>query len=143
LPDIATALGAHPPFLGFVRRILAEYKELFGDYTFWEHGSASLDVRTSGCVAHAHLNVIPKTSLAAPPESRTIRNWSDLAREAVSPYLLLGGSDEPLRLGEDSGVSQHHRREWARILGNADRWDYALAGGSELQKATAERYGSW
>ncbi|MFE2058388.1 hypothetical protein ACFQ6U_09750 [Streptomyces sp. NPDC056465] len=141
--DIATALRADGSFLSFVKRALAEYEELFGKYTVWEHGSASLDVRTSGCVAHAHLNVIPEASFAPPANSRALDDWADLAGVSSSPYLLLGGSGASLLVGDDSGVSQHYRRAWAQRVGDVDRWDYALPGGTDLQTATAERYGAW
>jgi len=141
--DIATAIRLDTAFLDFVQRSLVEYEELFGEFTVWEHGSASLGVRTSGCVAHAHLNVIPKIPLAPPPDARSVASWSDVGRLAMSPYLLLGGSGEALRIGADSGVSQHYRRQWASFVGEADRWDYAVVGASELQWATAARYGAW
>lgn len=140
--DIATAIRLHADFLGFVERSLVEYERLFGEFTVWEHGSASLGVRTSGCVEHAHLNVIPKVDLAPPPEAQAVAGWSQVARSVKSPYLLLGGSGQPLTIGTDSGISQHYRRQWACITGDADRWDYAMAGNADLQRATAARYGA-
>ena len=141
--DTATAIRLDPAFLGFVQQSLAEYEELFGEYTVWEHGSSALGMRTSGCIAHAHLNVIPKTPLAAPPDARLMSTWSDLARQAAAPYLLLGGSGQYLQVGVDSGVTQHYRRQWASVVGEADLWDYALTGAQELQWTTAVRYGAW
>lgn len=140
--DIATAIALDAAFLDFIQQSLAEYEELFGEYTVWEHGSAALAMRTSGCIAHAHLNVIPKTPLEVPPDARPIGTWSDLARHANVPYLLLGGSGQHLQVGVDTGMSQHYRRQWASAVGRADLWDYALTGGQELQQATAARYGA-
>lgn len=138
--DIATAISLEPKFLDFIEERLAEYERLFGPYTLWEHGSAMLDVRTSGCVEHAHLNVITKTPLAAPADARPVRDWTQFAGGAGAPYLLLGSSGEQLQVGTDSGVAQHYRRQWAKAVGEADRWDYALTGGLELQQATAAKY---
>lgn len=138
--DIASALRLHPGLRDFVERSLTEYETLFGEYTVWEHGSAVLDIPTSGCIPHAHLNVIPKTSLTKPTDAHTVCTWDDFARLARTPYLLLGGSGPELCFGRDSGISQHYRREWARLVGQMDRWDYAVGGIPGLQQETATRY---
>lgn len=138
--DIGTAIRQNPSFLTFMVRSLDHYETLFGKYTLWEHGSAMLPGRTSGCVEHAHLNVIPQVPLSAPDDALSIGTWSEFARSAVAPYLLLGGSHGDLLLGRDSGISQHYRRQWAAEVGEPERWDYALPGGSRLQRETMTRY---
>jgi hypothetical protein len=143
IADIATAIRLNPAFLRFVEESLAEYQQLFGEYSVWEHGSAALEIRTSGCVAHAHLNVIPKVPLSPPLDARPMSTWSDLGEQAVAPYLLLGSSDSHLQIGPDPGISQHFRRQWASIVGQPDLWDYAVTGAQDLQWATAARYRAW
>lgn len=139
--DIASALRGQPGFLAFVDACLEEYGDLFGDYSFWEHGSpATAGQPSSGCVEHAHLNVIPRTPLTRPRDSRTATTWAEVARRATSPYLLTGSSCAAIEFGTDSHVSQHYRREWARHTGHADLWDYAVGGIAGLQRATVERY---
>ncbi|MGW4368027.1 hypothetical protein ACWEKT_20520 [Nocardia takedensis] len=138
--DIATAIRLHKGFMEFVHESLAEYREIFGEFTVWEHGSAMLDERTSGCVAHAHLNVIPKMTFSPPPHARWVDSWTEFAAQARSPYLMLGHSGESLQVGDDSGVSQHYRRQWAQHIGSPDLWDYAVVGSMDLQWETAESY---
>jgi hypothetical protein len=138
--DIASALRQCPGFRDFVEHSLAEYESLFGSYTTWEHGSPTPGLHTSGCVTHAHLNVVPRLPLSAPPSALTASGWQDFAERASAPYLLLGGNGEPLQFGPDSGISQHYRREWARYVGEEDLWDYALGGIPDLQKQTVSRY---
>ena len=127
-PDLATAISRDSSFIHFLEEALAEYLLLFGEYTYWEHGSAESNGRSSGCIAHAHLNVIPKQPLDNPDASGPLRDWRLLPESAYRPYLLLGGSDRITMVGPDSMVVQHYRKQWANLVGRSDEWDYAVGG---------------
>jgi diadenosine tetraphosphate (Ap4A) HIT family hydrolase len=129
-------------FLSFLFETISYLEMRLGDLTFWEHGApANSAIRRSACIDHAHLHVIPGTlALPEPPNSTHFPSIYDAIRSspramASNGYLLVGWSSTSTAIGSDVRVSQYYRREWARITGRPDEWDYLLA---EDANVTAE-----
>ncbi|TKK81222.1 hypothetical protein FDA94_33690 [Herbidospora galbida] len=119
-------------FREFVAEVLDFLVRRHGDLTYWEHGGASTEnlLPRSACIDHAHLHIVPGFhDLPRPP---ACQSFPDLASalsdnpEDGAPYLLLGHHKGPCHVGADIGRSQYYRREWAKILGKPDHWDYLV-----------------
>jgi hypothetical protein len=146
-PNLAAALhgdGEANGFTGFVETVLTYLRAKMGDLTYWEHGGASrAGVRSSACIEHAHLHIVPgKLDLPLPPDHADHPAiGSALAAlvgssEVKDGYLLMGRSPGRCFTGRDVGISQYYRREWARLLGRADEWDYLLSEDPALTRKT-------
>lgn len=133
--------------VGSVVEALRYLQGRIGRLTYWEHGGAGNWGRSSACIDHAHLHVAPGSlPLPPPPESKEYQGIEDLLSmpskpdEAIDSYLLLGWSDGKCFIGRDVCISQYFRREWARLLGKPDRWDYALVEDSDITRATIDMF---
>jgi hypothetical protein len=145
-PSLRSAVLAHgSPLLGFLSEVMSYLEERMGPLTFWEHGSAPERAGPrSACIDHAHLNIVAGAwRLPEPPMARRFASLSD-ALTADEPdsaddgYLLLGWSGRGTIVGRDTGVSQYYRREWARLIGRRDHWDYVIAEDSSVTIRTIE-----
>ena len=118
-------------FLTFLDEVVAFLEERLGPLTFWEHGSpARSQIRRSACVEHAHLHIVPGIlSLPMPPARQAFSTLSEaltkeIGIEEADGYMLLGSSNDEVSVGQDVMTSQYYRREWAKLVGRADEWDY-------------------
>ncbi|MCO6003393.1 hypothetical protein NE236_00175 [Actinoallomurus purpureus] len=136
--------GGADGFTDFVHALLTYLRAKMGSLTYWEHGGGYRPgVRSSACVEHAHLHIVPGTlDLPLPPGHRS---YPSIGRalaalvgrsEVKDGYLLMGHSPGHCFVGRDVGISQYYRREWARLLGRADEWDYLLSEDPELTRKT-------
>lgn len=132
-------------FMEFTDEVLEFLGERLGDLTYWEHGGTDVSTdRQSACVDHAHLHIVAgHLPLPMPPDRvthsglRQALTW--LADSEVSnPYLLMGYSSGPCFTGGDVGLSQYYRREWAKIIGRADDWDYLISSAPDVTRQTIE-----
>jgi hypothetical protein len=125
----------------FIRAALTYLERRLGPLTFWEHGSPhDPRLQRSSCIVHAHLHVAPG-SLALPEPVRctsfpTLEAALEAGSEARDGYSLLGWSARHVMVGADPRVSQYYRREWARLVGREDEWDYLIAEDSFITAAT-------
>lgn len=106
---------------------------------WFEHGAASVG-STIGCgVEHAHLHLLidaPFTygDIVAEVERSSRLPWQaapvvgaySLLPSRQSYLLLSAGKEAVLSAGADEVGSQFFRRAVARLVGNADSWDYRL-----------------
>jgi hypothetical protein len=141
LCQAASILGGS--FLSFISDALVYLEERLGVLTFWEHGAPLDQTRPSAaCIDHAHLHVAAGNwDLPEPPQASSFPSLRDalVAEAAVlsrDGYLLLGWSGGNVHVGADTMVSQYYRREWARLTGNPDHWDYLIAEDSDITAAT-------
>ncbi|MEV7006703.1 hypothetical protein [Streptosporangium sp. NPDC051022] len=132
-------------FADFADEVLEFLGKRLGDLTYWEHGAADVPTgRQSACVDHAHLHIVAgHLPLSTPPERvahsglRQALTW--LAdSEGSNPYLLMGHTSGPCFTGHDVGLSQYYRREWAKIVGRDDEWDYLLSNTPDVTRRTIE-----
>jgi hypothetical protein len=144
----ATAGYGERDFIHFVEDVLAYLHARVGRLTYWEHGGTDdASVRRSACVEHAHLHIVPGLLALPTPPGHTDHPGIREALVALAnraddrdSYLLLGDTSGPCFVGRDVGVSQYYRREWARLLGREDDWDYLLAEDPELTRETIESF---
>jgi diadenosine tetraphosphate (Ap4A) HIT family hydrolase len=143
LRESAAAVG--DVFTRFIQEAILFLEERMGPLTFWEHGSPiNSTVRRSACIEHAHMHVAPGSlDLSEPPRAERFSTLSDaLTAETSLPpgdgYLLLGRTSHEVVVGADVLVSQFYRREWARLLGRGDEWDYLVAEDPLITAATIE-----
>jgi hypothetical protein len=131
--------------LRFLAEVVSYLEERMGPLTFWEHASSK--ERTgpqSACIEHAHLNIVAgELRMPEPPMAERFAKLSDALNAntsiaAAEGYLLLGGTGRETRVGRDTGVSQYYRREWARLIGRRDHWDYVVAEDSSVTIRTIE-----
>lgn len=130
----------------FVDDVLSFLEARLGRLTFWEHGGTdNPNTRRSACVEHAHLHIVPgQLKLPLPPDhvgySGIDEALTVLANRSgeTDSYLLMGYTSGPCFVGRDVRISQYYRREWARLLGRVDNWDYLLAEDPALTKETIE-----
>ena len=125
----------------FILAALTYLERRLGPLTFWEHGSPyDPRLQRSACIVHAHLHVAPGSLALPEPVSSTpfpsLEAALEDGSEAREGYSLLGWSARPVMVGADPHVSQYYRREWARLVGRADEWDYLIAENSFITAAT-------
>jgi hypothetical protein len=146
---MAAGVGAHEQgFVRFVEDVLSYLCAKAGPLTYWEHGGTDdASVRRSACIEHAHLHIVPGSlKLPLPPghtEYPGIREalLTRAGRSAeTDSYLLVGDTSGPCFVGRDVRVSQYYRREWARLLGREESWDYLLTEDPELTRETIELF---
>lgn len=130
-----------PHFVHFVRATLTYLEHRLGPLTFWEHGAPHDPLRQrSACIEHAHLHAVPGLLALPAPVHCTSFPTLEAALEAEAAdgdgYLLLGRSADPVVVGPDPRVSQYYRREWARLVGRADEWDYLAAENARITATT-------
>lgn len=118
-------------FREFVAEVLDFLVRREGAITYWEHGGTTeTTLPRSACVAHAHLHIVPgHHDLPRPPASRSfpdLREALSERRQDDAPYLLFGHHKGTCQVGRDIGKSQYYRREWAKLLGKPDEWDYLV-----------------
>ncbi len=128
-------------FMRFVRDALAYLECRLGPLTFWEHGAPQGTLqRSSACIEHAHLHVA--AGYLALPEPRLCTSFATLEAALRADigegygYLLVGWSSGRVAVGSDPKVSQYYRREWARLVGRDDEWDYLAAENARITAAT-------
>lgn len=132
-------------------RAYAALRGIYGcEVVAFEHGSLGGRTTSGACLDHAHLHMVPLPGGMTPPELpgaawRSIPSKSLLAssREllvAASSYLSLWtGRNWWIRTTE--GVRpQEMRRVVAAILGQPDRWDWALFPNLDIIRGTIEDF---
>lgn len=116
-------------------RLRARIEALYGPMVFVEHGTASEERRGGSCIDHVHVHAFPcSTELGSLlrvsfPEIR-LHSLHDLktVSNGESAYILL----EDQRGGMfyyDTGNQAHSqfvRRLWAKSVGKAGEWDWAV-----------------
>jgi len=125
----------------FVSDALVYLEHRLGPLTFWEHGAPQDQAsRRSACVEHAHLHVVPGSLALPEPVSYSSFPTIEAALKAElldsDGYLLLGWSARQVMVGADPRVSQYYRREWARLVGRKDEWDYLVAENPRITATT-------
>ena len=129
--------------VGQYRAILAE---IFGvDVVAYEHGPGRLSA-AGGCVDHAHVHLLPlKRSLEmrSPPPVRWEHFEEPVRHEQLAAmsdfgYLWLMNSEGTWLCGGEQVRSQELRRIASALLGDADRWDWAVWPRAENVRATIE-----
>ncbi|GAA3129609.1 hypothetical protein [Streptosporangium carneum] len=136
--------GRH--FVEFVEEVLEFLGErLGGDLTYWEHGGADIsEERQSACVEHAHLHIAAGHLPLSTPPGHVAHSGLGQAltwmagSEDSNPYLLMGHTSGSCFTGRDAEPSQYYRREWAKIVGRDDEWDYLLSGSPDVTRRTIE-----
>jgi hypothetical protein len=128
-------------FVRFIGKALAYLEHRLGPLTFWEHGAPHDQLRrSSACIEHAHLHAVPGSlALPEPMECSSFSNVEAALkadRPDVDGYLLLGWSARHVLVGADPRVSQYYRREWARLVGRDDEWDYLVAENPRITATT-------
>lgn len=133
VPSVAALhTRASSEFKEFCAEMLANLKERYGDLTFWEHGGIESAARTSACVDHAHITVIPGIfDLEIDGAERNVNYvdiwawWNDTDDWSTQAYLMHGNTAGHCTVAPDLGISQYFRRSVAAALGKPDEWDYA------------------
>lgn len=103
----------------------------FGSLTYWEHGGNDRDERTSACIEHAHVHVLPGTVPLTIAATGLVRYgdvdswWYDAERWRGRPYVMYAYSDGSCVVGQDPGIPQYFRRQVAYFIRRDDEWDYA------------------
>jgi hypothetical protein len=131
-------------------RHLPQWAARFGDYFRFEHGMGPGGT-AGGCIAHAHLHLIPAEAAVEPIEAalpwRWLASYEDLAGVGDRPYAYLGsrGSGGGRgRRGRHAVVPQPTlpgqwvRRQTALAL-HLDQWDWAAYRGDRELAATLTR----
>lgn len=133
-------------FLRFLRDALAYLECRLGPVTFWEHGAPQGVLRrSSACIEHAHLHVaagylaLPEPSLCTAFSTLEAALAADLGEG--DGYLLVGWSGSHVAVGSDPKVSQYYRREWARLVGRDDEWDYLAVENARVTASTMRLLG--
>jgi diadenosine tetraphosphate (Ap4A) HIT family hydrolase len=107
----------------------------FGNAICFEHGAISSANKGGACIDHAHIHVAPgcqgfRDYVSADFKELPIHDLSDLKQfvEQHSPYLFIQDFDKSTYSYKvtDNIQPQYLRRVWAKILGKADEWDWAL-----------------
>jgi hypothetical protein len=135
-------------FVGFVQSVLSYLEAKFGRLTFWEHGGTTdPSVRRSACVEHAHLHIVPGALELPLPPDHSEHSGIGMALSALAgrndrndTYLLMGYTSGPCFTGRDVRVSQYYRREWARLLGKGDNWDYLISEDHAITRETIKMF---
>lgn len=125
----------------FLRDALAYLEGRLGPVTFWEHGAPEGPwQRSSACIEHAHLHVAAGYLALPEPSLCTAFSTLEAALRAEigegRGYLLVGWSGSHVAVGSDPKVSQYYRREWARLVGRDDEWDYLAAENARITATT-------
>jgi diadenosine tetraphosphate (Ap4A) HIT family hydrolase len=133
-------------FLAFINETMAFLEKRLGLLTFWEHGApTNREVRRSACIEHAHLHVVPGTlSLPKPPMQTTFATLNEALTQEIGTqetdgYMLLGWSGGVITVGRDVMIPQYYRREWAKLVGRPDEWDYLIAENAQITATTISR----
>ncbi len=131
-------------FEGFVKLQLDTLTGRYGPLTYWEHGGVSDGQRTSACVDHAHLHVLPgivplQIESRGLVRYRHIGEWlRDARRWRGLPYVAFGHSNDACLVGPDPRVPQYFRRQVARFTDQRDECDYAASPNYGLVRQTID-----
>ncbi|HEY4778295.1 MAG TPA: hypothetical protein VIH47_01730 [Solirubrobacterales bacterium] len=126
---------------------LAELSPVFGEYVVFEHGSAGEDDRQGGCVAHAHMHLVPAgpdlaRGILDGEEWQSVGAFSDIAAFAEAGYAYLGAAGRSWVLPEPGFPGQWVRRRIASWAGRPDEWDWGVFRGEPQLAETFERLGA-
>lgn len=111
-------------------RFLAEfslvYKEVYGEFLLFEHGSYNKHMKGGGCSDHAHIHVIPSKDIIFDPKASGFEGSSQELwfNEIDGEYLYFRQSGNSFLNQQAIIESQFLRRIFANILGVADFWDW-------------------
>jgi len=133
-------------FVRFLLGFVDDMESGLGEVSVWEHGGSSTDARSSACVFHAHLHVMPgrfNPPRDIPASGIEYRDGlaeflHDSRRWLDRPYLLFGQPGGPCWVATDLGVSQYFRRHIARVLDLDEEWDYAAAPRYDVVRSTVD-----
>jgi diadenosine tetraphosphate (Ap4A) HIT family hydrolase len=125
------ARARQPKFNEFLTIVIQRVEAHFGPVTVFEHGSCGDSRnRSSACIEHAHIQIIPGNySFASLGLTvSTFRSFADFlsSTNINEGYLMYREPGGPICYATDVGMSQFFRRHIARHLGIDEEWDYAL-----------------
>ncbi|MCX5007782.1 HIT domain-containing protein [Streptomyces sp. NBC_00638] len=117
-------------FSQFITDLSSHLQSLYSSpVTIFEHGaSESLNDKSSSCVSHAHVHLVPGDYdlVSHMPDSgksyASLDDFMEPRREY--PYLMCSHSGR-VHCYPDLPISQYYRRAVATALGKPDSWDYA------------------
>jgi len=127
--------------IDFSIRIEKLQSNYWGLPIIFEHGMCSKTESAGACINHAHWHMVPGNwdLLSANLKYMQVPSFLNFAKnnKGNKPYLLFINKDKQSFIIEEEGIPhQYFRRQLARLIGEAEKWDYVVYPFFENMKET-------